>query len=480
MSDAPQCLGMRALTSMLLAATASCQTPIWLLPELDRAAFVLMAGEGRDRHALAGSYAEALEADLAREGPLPVHLLTYDLSLEALGLEAGPIVLPLTGPAPCAAVQPLEVFELKVGDRTTSVGPEGWIEVRPPAPVLDALVPDRAQRCSTCTRFEASTISFAAAITATQTWRPHSAAWLDSGAAIIIGNGLGAPVEVMRATPDEVRPLRGCVLRGEEVLAIEAIGGNRFLIGRSGPSIARIAIDEALGTCTVEETVFLPRPALEPSEAVFSLKTQAGAQGLEVFALTSSGSVERYAASEWARLVQVELDPMYRPANAREGGLALNDRGELAAVAYSGQIAGWDRERGPTRWELAALLGDLLSDIAWVPALGWVVGAANGAMAHAPSLDGTWSGLGEPTFEAISAIVRFRDGMFVVQARGLALEWQASAGWCPSVPTVGATSNGRVVLVSADQRTILIADLLGEGEPRQPALLLWLRAAAAP
>lgn len=108
--------------------------------------------------------------------------------------------------------------------------------------------------------------------------------------------------------------------------------------------------------------------------------------------------------------------------------------------------------------------------------MGWVVGGGNGAMVSAPRIDGVWSELGEPTFEYISAIVPFRDGMVVVQSRGPVFEWQPSAGWCPHVPTFGATSNGRATLVSPDQQTILIADLLGDGNPQQPAQLLWLKA----
>ncbi|MCC7384032.1 MAG: hypothetical protein IT384_19475 [Deltaproteobacteria bacterium] len=475
--------GLRALAALLAAVAASCRAaPIWLLPDLDRSSYVLVIGEGREQRVFAGPYGDSLEAMLAGEGPIAVRLFTYDRGLDALRLEAGSIELPLTGPGACEVVRPREVFALEVRDPKADVESASWKRVDPPpASWLDALVPDRAQRCSSCTRFAQQTTSLVPAITATQGWIVDSVAWLDSGAALVAGSGIGSPVEWLRATPLGAQALRGCSRGGDSASTIAALGENRFLIGRDGPSVERIAVDEAQGTCTSEERLFLPRPEPSPPELAFSVKfQQTSTRGLEIFVLTSRGSVERYDGAEWVRLTQVEVDPVTLPRGAKKGDLALNAQGHLAAVVLSQQIAGWSPDRGAVRRELALSHADPLSYVVWVPALGWVVGGGNGAMGYAREIVGVWSELGEPTFEYISSIAPFGDGMIVVQDRGPVFEWQPGAGWCPNVPTLGADSRGRATLVSPDQQTILIGDLLGDGQPQQPALLLWLKVVSGP
>lgn len=169
-----------------------------------------------------------------------------------------------------------------------------------------------------------------------------------------------------------------------------------------------------------------PAPSSPLGLPLARLTGSASDQPLELFAVSSYGSFERFDGARWTTLHPAGESRDYRR------DLVMVGPGEALAVGIVESVALRYRSGELT----TEVLGESVSamSVGQIPGVGTVVGAFDGKLLRHDG--GRWVPFEDsPIALAITAIVPFRGGFLVTTGAGLLVEWQPGYGFCEPVPT---------------------------------------------
>lgn len=442
---------------MILLASACGEGRVYLtFPDAESRTRILLidAVPGAELEALVLAPDAAFER--AVEGARIV-LASYPQTPAELGLEVG--ALPIADGRPCAVVRPATTFTLRVAGEQAS-----WQETLLTDREGDRLVPDRRDRCVDCRPFQVTDVGLEE-ISPDAT--VEGAAPLEDGAIVLsIGDRLarvdrsGALVMSGTGTPTFV--------------SLQPRGGGTFWAGRRYAQIDRLTIHTASNAYSIEEQhwssfeAFGFRVAVSPAE-----------EPLEVFAVTSSGSLYRYDADGLKHIHDLELSPEARLRIERGLGsgstpsiIRLGPRHVMAAVEWE-QVVEWND--GRVTVHVVAGSGRLknVADLEEVAGFGVVASTTDGAFFRRAG--GGWEPLFQLPSPAPTASMRtFRDGFIFFVRGGELRQWAPGLGVCPEPQVLpgGANKFPREVLL--DGRAFVVADLVNNARSGLPSRVIWL------
>ncbi|MCC7380711.1 MAG: hypothetical protein IT384_02720 [Deltaproteobacteria bacterium] len=411
----------------------------WRIPNVEGARSYLLAFEDETGwRAVAGEPAAPVRI-LHPPGATGLYFLAFNQTLTELGLESGEVALAsLSAREDCLLVLPRLVFSR----RSDAAAETGWTPDEVPDALYPTLAPD--SRCARCASFEVSREILPD--------RVLSAAWLDSGAALLV---LGDH-SLARSVPGELAPLAAC---GYRPFLIRSFPENEVWVATS-TGIGRTRIDESTLRCA--DAGWFPQPPDRGTVVAF------GAASAEepVWVLTSLGSLERLEGGELIEKATVDM------------GRAQPDGG-YQVVLHENQVLVSIGSLWIHRFEQGRLFSEMIAPAA--PTTSQIT-----ALASVPprALFGTNSGhlyardaapwtltFQTPEGADINSIAAFRGGALLVTELGVT-ELPERGAPCVPIDIVG--SRGKEEAMIARDELVLLPRFYGSDPVTHERPIVWL------
>lgn len=385
-----------------------------------------------------------------------LYALSYDATLEELGLVADQAVDPER--ASCRLWYPQAVRQLDARGAST------WIETQPKVELLQLLVKDGQAHCALCaTRILEHRLSFGSG---TELDQLRAAAPLASGHVFGVSY-LGTRWALSRERAVE---LRGC--GSTPIFGIFALSGDRFWLGRKG-GFERVRVDEASGSCAVEEAVQLPSDYLAPDDEVRWLAGDP--EGTELFTLNSTTSLDRYAEGQLVHLTDLAINPRFLiPQHTWNGGLQWLGPGRVAANASSAEVEWWKDGHLERRETVPVAARESVTELARLRDGRVIVGTGIGRFflfgESGPAVE-----LGAAhTADDIGTIVPLGNGFVATIREGLLADWFPETGICPTELTVETDYRGDFAFLDPAGDLVIPDAVRADPEKGRISQVVWI------
>ena len=385
-----------------------------------------------------------------------LYALSYAATLEELGLVAGAAVDPAR--SRCRLWYPQAVRQLDARGATA------WVESEAKVELLKLLVEDGQSRCTLCaTHFAEHRLSFGSG---TELDQLRVAAPLTSGHVFGVSY-LGTRWALSREGGVE---LSGCGT--DPIFGIFALSGDRYWLGGRG-ELQRVRVDEAAARCAVEERVQLPTPYGAPSDEVRWIAGDL--EGEEVFTLSSTTSLDRYAEGRLTHVTDLAINPRFLvPQHTWNGGLHWLGPGRVVANASSAEIEWWKDGRLERRETVPVAARESVTELSRLRDGRIVVGTGIGRFFVFEEVGPAVPIGATNTADDIGTIVPLGGGFVATIREGLLADWFPETGVCRTELTVNTDYRGDFAFLDLAGDLVIPDAVRADSEKGRISQVVWI------